>query len=91
MSKLKHSVLYFNAYYNDDNIFIEAEGLPNVEDAIEEAGEFSHFPYAFTLEVDLFGDTKRLDLESRILDYKYREPDYERLTGHEMGVAMGRV
>lgn len=86
------TTIYFNAYYNKDaSVFIEASGK-SYDDVIEEAGEHSNLHYAFTLEVDLEGETKRIDLSSKIFDYRFpANPDYERLTGHEMGVCGGRV
>lgn len=87
------TTIYFNAFYDDKkNIFIESRGLSNYEDALEDAGEQDRLHYAFTLEVDLEGETKRIDLSSKIFDYRFpANPEYERLTGHEMGVCGGRI
>jgi len=65
------TTVYFNAYYDKDNsVFIEASGK-SYDDVIKEAGEWSNLHYAFTLEVDLEGETKRIDLSSKIFDYRF--------------------
>lgn len=84
MKKMKTH--YFNAFYYKDDFVIESKEL-SYQDALEDIAE-NTYTYAYTLEVGL-EETKRIDLEAAALNVKY--PEYEKLTGHEMGLLHGRA
>lgn len=75
---------YYNAYYNGEGFRIESDSL-TYEEALQELEDYAHLEYAYTLEVGLEGCV-RFDLQVR-----KHFPINEKLTGHEMGVALGRV
>jgi len=85
----KSTVLYYNAFYNVNDILIEQGNGFNIADAIEDAAECK-LPYAFTIEIELAGGVRQISLEDEIAEYK-GQPRYERLTGHEMGICKGRA
>jgi len=85
----KLTVFYYNAFYNGNDIFIEQGKGFDITDAIEDAAECA-YPYAFTIEIEPSGDIRRISLEEEIAEYNTR-PQYERLTGHEMGILGRRV
>ncbi len=86
MKKMKTH--YFNAFYNKDGFFIESNAL-SYEDALEEIRDPNNYYYAYTIEVGL-ESIKRLDLEFKAKS-QISDNEHEKLTGHEMGVASGRV
>ena len=90
MKKMKTH--YYNAFYHKDVFFIQSEEL-SYEQALQDIAD-TKSPYAYTLEVGL-KETKRIDLEWTALGVESsdecKKPEYEKLTGHEMGVASGRM
>jgi len=76
---------YYNAFWHKDKFNIESDGL-TYEEAVDQISDYAL--YAYTLEVSLEG-VRRMDLEVEMLATIY--PEYEELTGHEMGVAPGKV
>lgn len=74
---------YYNAYHKGDGFLVESKSL-TYDEAAQEIEDYPHLNYAYTIEVGL-ESCRRFDIE-----VKKHFPD-EKLTGHEMGVCVGRV
>lgn len=93
---------YWNAFhnvsrfgFNNGEFLIEQGSMSfSAEDAIYEAAQYD-LQYAYTIEVLTDGTCKVHDFSDQVLAEKYADQlpreEYERLTGHEMGLCMGRV
>jgi hypothetical protein len=92
--------LYINMWESKDEAhhFYEHDAVYSIEDAIKDYHEWdwTDDTYALTLKLDLVNGTfERIDITDYIEEEDEDEDsvgeEYERLTGHEMGVCPGRV
>ena len=96
--------LYINIWlYDDKDLIVEHEPCMSLDEAIRDYEEFANsFKYSHTIMIDFEGGlkntleiawSKKINIEDykRALEQDSDAPEYERLTGHEMGVCLGRV
>ncbi len=63
------TVLYYNAFYKDNDTLIEQSKGYDLAEAVEDAVSWP-LTYAFTLEIDPEGGVRRISLDDEIKEYR---------------------